>query len=533
MATPGDVNIEEEKCQHGYTCTFKITNLEDRLKCSSCGNVARKPSITTCCSEQYCKSYLEGREHCPNTECKKSLHFAANKFADQDISKLNVFCTMKQNGCNWEGQVGSLDTHVEVDCEHVYVRCTTGCGQQIKRGQLEQHLEKECPEREYSCPHCNYRGPYRLVVSAHFAECSYYPVECPNKCGVEGERDDMDHHLRDACPLQYIQCKFSHAGCGEKFRRDGESEHMKERSQKHLELLGSLTLQQSEQIEKQEKEIVEQKREITEQKREITEQKREITEQKREVTELRDRQEQDKKRIDMLMKQVSNITNNVPDDVSPPENQDRNENSELAQKMEEKERKILATLDKRILAFEDRLAEIEKRLNNSVANVNVPKQLQEDDPDDPLLFTFEGYSKKKKDKDQWISRSFKTGGYTLKLNIWPNGQGEGNGTHISVWLLQKTTEDDYLMPAEITITLELLNQCCDLYHIQVIKRFNCCNAHYIVGDFSNTFIAHSDLDLDPIKQTEYLKNDSLMFRINTMTAKPQKMEPPLGLEHLD
>ncbi len=78
--------------------------------------------------------------------------------------------------------------------------------------------------------------------------------------------------------------------------------------------------------------------------------------------------------------------------------------------------------------------------------------------------------------------------------------------------------DDHLKwPADCTITLQLLNQHRDQDHITVNRRFQWKKptVQYLLGlgpTFSK-FIAHKDLDWNTDRQTQYLKNDSLRFRI--------------------
>ena len=77
-------------------------------------------------------------------------------------------------------------------------------------------------------------------------------------------------------------------------------------------------------------------------------------------------------------------------------------------------------------------------------------------------------------------------------------------------------------PAKFTITLQLLNQHRDQDHITVTTQFQWrkpesknCN----VGRFTEKLIAHTDLELNAQKQTQYLKDDCLHFRITKIEAQ--------------
>ena len=77
-------------------------------------------------------------------------------------------------------------------------------------------------------------------------------------------------------------------------------------------------------------------------------------------------------------------------------------------------------------------------------------------------------------------------------------------------------------PAKFTITLQLLNQHRDQDHITVTKQFQWRKTereNVYVGLFTTTLIAHTDLELNAQKQTQYLKDDCLHFRITKIEAQ--------------
>ena len=55
---------------------------------------------------------------------------------------------MKDRGCQWNGKLEQLDTHLEVetgDCEYVDIECPEKCGQQIQKRQLAPTLLMSVP----------------------------------------------------------------------------------------------------------------------------------------------------------------------------------------------------------------------------------------------------------------------------------------------------------------------------------------------------------------------------------------------------
>ena len=68
----------------------------------------------------------------------------------------------------------------------------------------------------------------------HYAECNYYPLPCPNECGVRNiKRRDIEAH-RGICPLEPLDCPFKDAGCTDKICRRDMENHIESSTQKHL-----------------------------------------------------------------------------------------------------------------------------------------------------------------------------------------------------------------------------------------------------------------------------------------------------------
>ena len=59
----------------------------------------------------------------------------------------------------------------------------------------------------------------------------------------------MDYHMK-ICPLEEVECEFSHAGCKERFKREKEEEHMKENSQKHFTMMAAASLKMKQEFHK-------------------------------------------------------------------------------------------------------------------------------------------------------------------------------------------------------------------------------------------------------------------------------------------
>ena len=147
-------------------------------------------------------------------------------------------------------------------------------------------------------------------------------------------------------------------------------------------------------------------------------------------------------------------------------------------------------------------------------------------PFDIVMTDFEQH---KKDGDSWCSPPFcsHTGGYKMCLRVCAKGRGRGEGTHVSVSVhLMCGAHDDYLKwPFHGYIIVKMLNQRREEKHILgLLIHFNDSSGYEatarvvgheraMVGSGCSTFIAHSALGYNSAKNTEYLRNDCLKFRV--------------------
>ena len=132
-----------------------------------------------------------------------------------------------------------------------------------------------------------------------------------------------------------------------------------------------------------------------------------------------------------------------------------------------------------------------------------------------LVIKMSQFSELKVNNDVWYSPGFSTHtcGYKVCLRVHANGYDDGKGTHVSVFLrLMKGENDDALTwPIGYKCTVTLLNQLKDEgHHTHVINK-----SRVLKGTASgySRFIPHTKLDLQEEEQCQYLKDDSLYFRV--------------------
>ena len=116
-------------------------------------------------------------------------------------------------------------------------------------------------------------------------------------------------------------------------------------------------------------------------------------------------------------------------------------------------------------------------------------------------------------------------GYKLCVIIDANGQGAGEGTHVSVFafLLKGDNDDSLTWPFTGTVTFELLSQLEDKNHHKIMITFladNKSSKRVVDGERGEgwgcpQFISHTKLGYQPDKNCQYLKDDTLVFRASS------------------
>ena len=235
-------NIPDQAQYGGYDLTF-TKPVPDRFNCNICTKVLHDPHLTACCGQHFCESCLDHwfkkqKTTCPHCREKNFNHFL-NKALKREINDLEIRCTKQGLGCQWVGELSSLQTHLDSDkgCGYVEVQCSNKCGAKMKRKELKAHLERQCPLRKIQCQYCRYEDTYQTITSKHYGECPHYPLPCPNMCGTTGiRRADMDNH-RSRCELEPVECPFREAGCKVNVVRKEFDSHMSGNQQNHLLVL--------------------------------------------------------------------------------------------------------------------------------------------------------------------------------------------------------------------------------------------------------------------------------------------------------
>ena len=195
---------------------------------------------------------------CP--ACKQQdFSIYPDKGLKQELYGLRVFCSNKDKGCDWQGELGAMSHHLNSDpdvdelqdgCAFTRVACLF-CRELYCRLDIEQHHNSECAERPFTCSLCeDYASTYADVTTNHSPVCKCRPVECPNSCGTNNlQHQHLEGHVSTQCPLTYVECEF--AGCGAMVYRKDLPSHLGENVINHMSLLAKENTKLKEQLKKQ------------------------------------------------------------------------------------------------------------------------------------------------------------------------------------------------------------------------------------------------------------------------------------------
>jgi hypothetical protein len=134
-------------------------------------------------------------------------------------------------------------------------------------------------------------------------------------------------------------------------------------------------------------------------------------------------------------------------------------------------------------------------------------------------FVLSDYQKKKQAGEAFLFPPFYThpNGYHVALRVDANGYSTGKGTHVSLCLQIVKGEHDSELKWPFTgrVTMTLLNQLENKNHRTTTVFLNAIkNTRVGDGRGCHEFIRHSALAYDPVRNTQFLKDDTLHFTMS-------------------
>ena len=420
----------------------------------------------------------------------------------RDVKAIRVKCDNLKGGCEWEGTVGTLEEHMTT-CVFTPVPCPNDCTDQedivrmIMKKNLERHLKELCMKREYKCQHCGEKGTYETIIHVHEDECPMKVLPCFNPgCSKTMRRMDIPKHSENHCKYSVISCKYEGIGCDVKMKRiDMGAHEQDDKAHLHQALNTVVKLQDD---------IVSVKEKMNDMAVKLKSAIVSVKEKNDIAVKLKsDIVSVTEKNDDMAVKLVSVTEKN--DDMAVKLVSVKEKNDDMAVKLKSAIVSVKEENDDRTAKLKSAIVSVK----NELKDISLTKR----------VFKLAQYEKKKNDKEIFNSQSFSTAtdGYKMQIKVYPNGEGDGEGTHVSVHvpILKGDNDDNLKWPFIGTVKIELLNQLEDKNHHLMILSLDEENNACADDDWGfSEFISHSTLPHDPVKNIEYLKDDTLYFRVS-------------------
>ncbi|XP_030636844.1 TNF receptor-associated factor 4b [Chanos chanos] len=196
-----------------------------RFHCPLCNRIMRDPVQVSTCGHRFCDTCLqeflsEGVFKCPEDQLPLDY---AKIFPDADLEQqilsLPIRCIHSEEGCRWTGQTKQLKAHLSV-CSYNVVPCPNRCPEKLARRDLPEHLQHDCPKRRLRCDFCEkeFTGE---AYEDHQGLCPQESVYCENKCGVRMLRMLLPQHMLSDCPKRKLPCRH----CTKEFLCDTIQHH--------------------------------------------------------------------------------------------------------------------------------------------------------------------------------------------------------------------------------------------------------------------------------------------------------------------
>ncbi|XP_003698700.1 TNF receptor-associated factor 4 isoform X1 [Apis florea] len=139
--------------------------------------------------------------------------------AEKAIMGSIVYCIHHKDGCKWSDELRKLKAHLNT-CKHDAVPCSNKCGAMIPRVLMEDHLKYTCAQRRARCDFCakEFTGH---TLEKHTGTCGYEPLYCENKCGMKVQRRHLSQHKLGECAKRLVACRY----CNKEFVFDTLGAH--------------------------------------------------------------------------------------------------------------------------------------------------------------------------------------------------------------------------------------------------------------------------------------------------------------------
>ncbi|KAM9314461.1 TNF receptor-associated factor 5 isoform 2-T2 [Pholidichthys leucotaenia] len=388
----------------------------------------------------------------------------------REISCLEVYCT---NGpsCTAVVTLNHLQEHLR-SCLYEQLQCTNpGCREVLQRRYLQEHLTTSCLHRWQPCPHC--RQPLQLSLIHDHVEklCPDVEVDCPDSCSQKILRHQLMKHT-ESCPEVHTDCSYKKFGCFVQGKRGNVKLHEDTAVNHHMLLVLRSNTQLEQRVELLQEEVLLREQEVQTDGLLLAD----VQEQLRPLQQQSSSQEQLISTAQRSLSRQADALSSVQLGVQ----QVSRGRCAALQELEQLRKSLDAVMQEvsAVEALRGHLGTLEENLKRHSGLLDLHaaqlshnrqhlQELEVTSYDGRLIWKIQDLEKKREAEIQGqppclTSVPFHIGrcGYKMALKAYLNGDGEGRGTHLSLYVVLMPGDFDTLLPWPFkqTVTLSVMDQ---------------------------------------------------------------------------
>ncbi|XP_037327880.2 TNF receptor-associated factor 5 isoform X1 [Pungitius pungitius] len=492
-----------------------VSPLREEFVCPVCGGVVLDPQQNSC-GHIYCFLCLRGLREGPS---------ASSPVCPVDGAAITPAGVFQDNCCKRE--ISGLE---------VYCVNFPACTSVVTLRHLQEHLADACPQRMVEPrPHC--QPPQRLTLDQDRVQSSCLEVDCPVSCSQTAPRHKLIE-LRESCPEQ-VDCPYEKFGCSVQDTRGRVKLHEDAALHRHMLLVlrSNTHLEQQVEVLREEEALMQQEvqtdglllaglqktiRPLLQQN-----QDQELTVSAAQRT--LGRQEDVLSAVRLDVKQVSRGLGAGLEGLE----ELRKSLDAAIQEVSAAEalRRHLGTLEEDLKQHSGLLHLHAARLS---ANRRHLRELGAASFGGRLVWKIDDFGSRREAEVRGqppclSSVPFHAGtcGYNLAARVYLNGDGEGRGTHVSLYVVLLPGDFDALLPWPFrqTVTLSLLDQSGAANHRSLSFRPDPTSKSFgrpAAGSAGNVAVGFPCFvplgELEPRHSAEYVKDDALFVKVKVDMA---------------
>ncbi|KAK5865509.1 hypothetical protein PBY51_019775 [Eleginops maclovinus] len=455
-----------------------VLALKDEFVCPLCRGVVLNPQQNSCghifcllCIQRLLDISSPSSPVCPvdGAVITPSEVFQDN-CCKREISSLEVYCT-NSPACTSVVTLRHLQHHLR-SCQYELLHCSNpSCREVLQRRHLQDHLTHTCPHRLEPCTHC--QQPQRLsLIQVHVeSSCPKVEVDCPYSCSLKVPRHMLTEH-RDSCPELHVDCSYKKFGCSVQGKRGRVKLHEDAAVSHHMLLVLRSNTHLEQQVEVLQETALLRQNEVQTDSVLLAGLQKKI----RPLLQHNSSQDHIVSAVQRTLSRQEDVLSTVQLDV---QQISRGLGSGL-QELEDLRKSLDAVIQKvsAAEALREHMGTLEENLKRQSGLLDIHatqlkghkqhlQELEATSHNGKLIWKIEDFRNKReaeiKGQPPCLSSvPFHTGpcGYKMASKVYLNGDGDGRGTHLSLYVVLMAGDFDALLPWPFrqTVTLSVLDQ---------------------------------------------------------------------------